>query len=240
MTDHQSQRPTLIVMGVSGCEKSMVAGIIAAQLDWDVLRASALLRLGETTKAGSRRSHPPAATRRATWIRRDPARCRVARPTDQQMDQPGHPSARAPHRAVRVNACRIERRDPGAHPRRHRRHPTSCSTASSAVQDRARSDHLALPAGQPPHRGDLHTLNPHVIVTAVTRTRDSVTHSSYLPRLLAMANTTHLQSVDKLGSLNLSSTGPKLVAVALGMNASGLVRYCTVNVDHDRLTRTTR
>jgi len=59
------------------------------------------------------------------------------------------------------------------------------------------------------YRGDLHTLNPHVIVTAVTRTRDSVTHSSYLPRLLAMANTTHLQSVDKLGSLNLSSTWTK-------------------------------
>jgi gluconokinase len=30
------QPPLLVIMGVSGCGKSTVAGILAAQLDWDL------------------------------------------------------------------------------------------------------------------------------------------------------------------------------------------------------------
>jgi len=90
------------------------------------------------------------------------------------------------------------------------------------------------------YRDDLHTLNPHVIVTAVTRTRDSAADSSYLSRLLAKANTTPAICRQTRIAQLVIDLDPKLVAVALGMNAGGLVRYCTDNVDQDRLTRTSR
>ena len=35
-TEDHEQRPVLVVMGVSGCGKSTVAGIIAGQLGWDL------------------------------------------------------------------------------------------------------------------------------------------------------------------------------------------------------------
>ncbi|MEP6563423.1 MAG: integrase, partial [Nakamurella sp.] len=90
------------------------------------------------------------------------------------------------------------------------------------------------------YRDGLHTLNPHVIVTAVTRTRDSAADSSYLSRLLKQANTTPAICRQTRIAQLVIDLDPKLVAVALGMNPGGLVRYCTDNVDHDRLSTTRR
>lgn len=88
------------------------------------------------------------------------------------------------------------------------------------------------------HRGRQRTLNPHVLVTNGTRTRETPADSSYLTRRLAAANTTpSLCRQTRLSQL-VTDLDPKLVASALAMNDGGLVRYFADNVDQDRLTRT--
>lgn len=87
------------------------------------------------------------------------------------------------------------------------------------------------------HRDALQTLNPHVIVTRVTRTRDTPADSSYLTRRLAAAGTTPATCRQTRLCQLVTDLDPKLTATALGMQDNGLVRYLADNVDHDRLTR---
>lgn len=88
------------------------------------------------------------------------------------------------------------------------------------------------------HRNQLRTLNPHLLVTAVTRTHDSPSHHTHLTRLLAPAGTTPSACRHTRIAQLVTDLDPKLAAAALGMRDSGLVRYLADNVDHDRLTRT--
>jgi hypothetical protein len=90
------------------------------------------------------------------------------------------------------------------------------------------------------HRDALHTLNPHIIVTRVTRTRDLPADGSYLTRLLARTGTTPAACRQTRLSQLVTDLDPKLTAAALGMHDTGLVRYVADNVDRDRLERTIR
>ncbi|HEX2289071.1 MAG TPA: hypothetical protein VHH53_02490 [Pseudonocardiaceae bacterium] len=87
------------------------------------------------------------------------------------------------------------------------------------------------------HRLTLSTLNPHLIVTAVTRTRTTPADSTYLTRQLARAATTPSTCRQTRIAQLVTDLDPKLAATALGMQDSGLVRYLADNVDHDRLQR---
>ena len=75
-----------------------------------------------------------------------------------------------------------------------------------------------------------HTLNPHVIITRVTSSRDTAADSSYLTRLLARAGTTPAACRQTRLTELVNDLDPKLTAVALGMNNNGLVRYAADNV----------
>jgi hypothetical protein len=81
------------------------------------------------------------------------------------------------------------------------------------------------------------TLNPHVIVTRITSSRDTPADSSYLTRLLARAGTTPAACRQTRLTELVNDLDPKLTAVALGMNDSGLARYAADNVARDRLQR---
>lgn len=86
-------------------------------------------------------------------------------------------------------------------------------------------------------RESLNTLNQHVVVTRVTSGRETPAHTSYLTRLLAAAGTTlAICRQTRLTEL-VNDMDPKLTAVALGMNDTGLVRYAADNVARDRLDR---
>jgi hypothetical protein len=89
-------------------------------------------------------------------------------------------------------------------------------------------------------RTALDTLNPHVIVTGATRTRDSAADSSYLTRLLYPARTTPSACRQTRLAHLVIDLDPKLTAAALGMNGGGLVRYLDDNIAHDRLQSATR
>lgn len=90
------------------------------------------------------------------------------------------------------------------------------------------------------YRDTMRTLNPHLLVTAVTRTRSRPADGSYLSRALAAAGTTPSACRQtRVGQLVID-LDPKLTAAVLGMHDSGLVRYLADNVAHDRLTKTTR
>jgi len=85
------------------------------------------------------------------------------------------------------------------------------------------------------HRNRLGTRNPHLIVTKVTKPRMTPASPAYLTHVLdpAGVRTKTLRStriVDLLISLD-----PKLVSVALGMNAGGLLAYVADTVDPARL-----
>ena len=88
------------------------------------------------------------------------------------------------------------------------------------------------------HRDQLATLNPHVIVTNVTRTGHAAADGSYLTRRLAPAGTTPSACRQTRIAQLVNDLDPKLTAAALGMRDSGLVRYLADNVTHDRLQRT--
>jgi hypothetical protein len=77
-----------------------------------------------------------------------------------------------------------------------------------------------------------------VIVTGVTRTRDTPADSSYLTRALAASGTTPSACRQTRIAQLVIDLDPKLTAVALGMHDTGLVRYLADNVDRDRLDRT--
>lgn len=84
-------------------------------------------------------------------------------------------------------------------------------------------------------RDSLDTLNPHVIVTTITKTRTTPASVSYLAHVLDSAGVPpktlrSTRLVDLVISLD-----PKVVAEALGMNADGLVSYLTDTVDTARL-----
>lgn len=87
------------------------------------------------------------------------------------------------------------------------------------------------------HRQTLNTRNPHLIVTAVTRTRTTPADSTYLTRQLAQAATTPSTCRQTRIAQLVTDLDPKLAAAALGMQDSGLVRYLADNIDHDRLQR---
>jgi hypothetical protein len=88
------------------------------------------------------------------------------------------------------------------------------------------------------HRETLNTLNPHLVVTGATRTRDTPPDSSYLTRRLAPAGTTPTACRQTRIAQLVTDLDPKLTATVLGMHDTGLVRYLADNVDHDRLERT--
>jgi hypothetical protein len=90
------------------------------------------------------------------------------------------------------------------------------------------------------HRIELHTLNPHLVVTGVTRTRDTPADSTYLTRALASSGTTPSACRQTRLAQLVTDLDPKLTAAALGMHDTGLVRYLADNVDHDRIKRTIR
>jgi len=84
---------------------------------------------------------------------------------------------------------------------------------------------------------DLHTLNPHLIVTGVTRTRDAAADSSYLSRKLEASGTTPATCRQTRLAHLVTSLDPKLAAAALGMNGGGLVRYLDDNIARTASTR---
>jgi integrase len=88
------------------------------------------------------------------------------------------------------------------------------------------------------HRASLHTHNPHLIVTTITKTRSTPPSMAYLGHVLdaAAVSPKRLRStriVDLVTTLD-----PKVVSGALGMKAEGLVNYLADHVDTGRLTTT--
>ncbi|MDQ6797579.1 MAG: integrase [Actinomycetota bacterium] len=88
------------------------------------------------------------------------------------------------------------------------------------------------------HRESLPTLNPHLIVTAQTKTRSTPASSAYMTHLLdpAGAAAKHLRSTRILDLV--VTLDPKVVGEALGMRSEGLVDYLADHVDAGRLTAT--
>lgn len=81
------------------------------------------------------------------------------------------------------------------------------------------------------------TMNPHLIVSRITRSRDAPVHSSYITRLLAPAGTNPAVCRQTRLTQLVTDLDPKLTATVLGMRDTGLVRYLADNVDRDRLHR---
>ena len=88
------------------------------------------------------------------------------------------------------------------------------------------------------HRAALGTRNPHLIVTAQTKTRSTPASEAYLSHVLdpAGAASKHLRSTRILDLV--ITLDPKVVGEALGMQAEGLVDYLADHVDPGRLTGT--
>lgn len=81
------------------------------------------------------------------------------------------------------------------------------------------------------------TLNHHLIVSRVTRSRDTPVDASYIARLLAPAGTSPAVCRQTRLTQLVTDLDPKLTATVLGMHDTGLVRYLADNVDRDRLHR---
>lgn len=85
------------------------------------------------------------------------------------------------------------------------------------------------------HRGALGTKNPHVIVTNVTKTRNTPASEAYLAHVLdAAAVVPKVLRQTRIIAL-VTTLDPKVAAEALGMNADGLVSYIADDVDLSRL-----
>lgn len=85
------------------------------------------------------------------------------------------------------------------------------------------------------HRQSIDTLNPHVIVTKITKTRSTPASTAYMTHVLDAAGVPPKQlRSSRLVDLVIS-LDPKVVAGALGMNAGGLVAYLADGVDPGRL-----
>lgn len=82
------------------------------------------------------------------------------------------------------------------------------------------------------------TLNPHLLVSRITRSRNTPIDSASITRLLAPAGTSPSACRQTRLSQLVTELDPKLTATVLGMRDSGLVRYLADNVDRDRLQRT--
>lgn len=82
------------------------------------------------------------------------------------------------------------------------------------------------------------TVNPYLLVSRFSSTRDIPVHTSHVSRLLAAAGTTPAQCRQTRLSQLVTDLDPKLTATVLGMKDSGLVRYLADNVDRDRLHHT--
>ncbi|ELB94221.1 hypothetical protein Rwratislav_05013, partial [Rhodococcus wratislaviensis IFP 2016] len=83
------------------------------------------------------------------------------------------------------------------------------------------------------------TLNPHLIVSRVTRSRDTPVHASYIVRLLQPARITPSTCRQTRLTQLVGDLDPKLAATVLGMQDTGLLRYLADNVDQDRLHHNT-
>lgn len=85
------------------------------------------------------------------------------------------------------------------------------------------------------HRESLGTLNPHLIVTKVTKPRQTPASTAYMSHILDPART----SIKRLRATRILdmivTLDPKIVAEVLGMNAGGLVAYLADSVDAGRL-----
>jgi site-specific recombinase XerD len=85
------------------------------------------------------------------------------------------------------------------------------------------------------HRGQLGTRNPHVIVTAHTRTRRTPASDQYLVRVLDPAGiTSRTLRATRLVDL-VVSLDPKLVCEALGMDPAGVLPYAADQIQDTRL-----
>lgn len=105
-----------------------------------------------------------------------------------------------------------------------RPHPVPLDPASATVLERCLR-----------HRESLATRNPHVIVTKVTKPRQTPASTAYMSHVLDPAGVAgkELRSTRLLDLI--VSLDPKVVAEALGMNAGGLVNYLADSVDAGRL-----
>jgi hypothetical protein len=82
------------------------------------------------------------------------------------------------------------------------------------------------------------SLNPHLIISRTTRSRDTPVHTTYLSRLLAPSGTSPALCRQTRLTQLVTDLDPKLTATVLGMQDTGLVRYLADNVDRDRLQPT--
>lgn len=71
----------------------------------------------------------------------------------------------------------------------------------------------------------------------MTNSRDTPAHTTYLARILAPTGTTPAACRQTRLTELVNDLDPKLTAVALGMNGSGVARYAADNVARDRLDR---
>ncbi|ELB86356.1 hypothetical protein Rwratislav_45440, partial [Rhodococcus wratislaviensis IFP 2016] len=111
----------------------------------------------------------------------------------------------------------------------HRRpYPTTMDPATWAAVQACRHEHAATG-----------TLNPHLIVSRVTRSRDTPVHASYIVRLLQPARITPSTCRQTRLTQLVGDLDPKLAATVLGMQDTGLLRYLADNVDQDRLHHNT-
>jgi len=86
------------------------------------------------------------------------------------------------------------------------------------------------------HREHLATHNPHVIVTHITRTRQTPASDQYIVRVLDPAQTlTRTLRATRLVDL-VATLDPKLVCESLGMNAAGVLPYAADQVQDTRLS----
>lgn len=82
------------------------------------------------------------------------------------------------------------------------------------------------------------SLNPHLIISRTTRSRDTPVHTTYLSRLLAPSGTSPALCRQTRLTQLITDLDPKLTATVLGMQDTGLVRYLADNLDRDRLQPT--
>lgn len=88
------------------------------------------------------------------------------------------------------------------------------------------------------HRARLGTTNPHLIVTKITKTRNTAASGAYVTHVLDPAGVT----IKQLRSTRLvdlvTSLDPIVISEALGMTAGGVLAYTADNVDQTRLDDT--
>jgi site-specific recombinase XerD len=85
------------------------------------------------------------------------------------------------------------------------------------------------------HREQLHTDNPHVVITRGTKALQTPASSAYCAHVLDSAGVApHRLRVTRLADL-VNTMDPKLVAAAFGMNAEGVLIYLADHVDRTRL-----